>query len=129
MFSENVYFAEKFLMQALSEYEGNGTRYEPGDRQLLIDLINTTRELGKRLTLYIANLPYLDHHPIDTSVETKSGPVAIADIFEVLDRGKYISPAGPLIHSVAFQELKKIFDNTCLSLTEAQYLLHRERTN
>lgn len=129
MLSENISFAEKFLVEALSEYEGNGTRYEPADRQALIDLINELHDLRTRLTLFMANLPYLDHHPIDTSIESKSGPVMVADIFEVLDRDKYISPAGPIIHSVAYQSLKKIFENTALSVIEAQQLLHREKSN
>jgi hypothetical protein len=129
MLSENFSFAEKFLVEALSEYEGNGTRYEPTDRQALIDLINELHELRKRLTLYMANLPYLDHHPIDTSIETKKGPVTISDIFEVIDRGKYISPAGPIDHSVAYQALKKIFENTALTVMEAQHLLHQEKNN
>jgi hypothetical protein len=79
--------------------------------------------------LFIADFPYLDHHSIDTSIEMKSGPVMVADIFEVLDHGKYISPAGPIIHSVVYQSLKKIFENTALTVIEAQHLMHREESN
>lgn len=64
MLSENISFAEKFLVEAFSEYEGNGTRYEPTDRQALIDIINELHELRTRLTLFMANLPYLDHRPM-----------------------------------------------------------------
>jgi hypothetical protein len=129
MLAENISFAEKFLMEALSEYEGNGTRYEPADRQALIDLINELHDLSTRLTLFMANLPYLDHHPIDTSIVKKTGPVTVADVFEVLERSKYISPAGPIVHSVAYQSLKKIFENTTLTVIEAQHILHRENSN
>jgi hypothetical protein len=129
MVTENLQFAENFLNEALTEYEGNGTRYEPADRQELIDLINQLDILRKRLSLFMANLPFLDHHPIDTELQAKTGPVMVSDLFETLDKDKYICPQGPLVHSVAYQQLKELFNNTRLSLAEALHLLHRERSN
>jgi len=129
MITESLSFAEQFLNQALKEYEGNGIRYEPSDRQALIDLINEVDDLKKRLASFMAGLPFMDHHPIDQSSAVKGGPVKVEDIFTILEKAKYISPDGPLIHSEAYQLLKKIFDNTRLSVLEASYLLHPETSN
>ena len=63
--TESLAFAEQFLHEALKEYEGNGIRYEPSDRQALIDLINEVDDLKKRLTSFMAGLAFMDHHPID----------------------------------------------------------------
>lgn len=77
----------------------------------------------------MANLPFLDHHPIDTEVNERKGPVLVADLFSTLDKDKYICPLGPLKHSVAYEELKHLFGNTQLSIEEASHLLHREESN
>ena len=129
MITESLAFAEQFLHEALKEYEGNGVRYEPSDRQALINLINEVDDLKKRLATFMAGLPFMDHHPIDQSSVVESRPAKVEDIFLTLDRAKYISPDGPLIHSEAYQLLKRIFDNTRLSVLEASYLLHPETSN
>ena len=129
MITENLLFAENFLREALTEYEGNGTRYEPADREALIELINQLNPLRKRLAIFMVNLPFMDHHPIDTKMEEKQGPVLVSDLFDVLDKDKYICPDGPLKHSVVYQKLKELFGNTRLSISEALHLLHRERSN
>jgi hypothetical protein len=129
MLTENMLFAQKLLQDALLEYEGNGTRYEPADRQNLIDLIAQLDKLRKKLAIFMANLPFLDHHPIDTEIEASQNPILVSDLFTVLDNDQYISPLGPLKHSLAYHELKKLFGNTRLSIEEASHLLHREESN
>jgi hypothetical protein len=127
--TESLAFAEQFLYEALKEYEGNGIRYEPLDRQALIDLINEVDDLKKRLTSFMAGLAFMDHHPNDQTSNLKSGPVKVEDLFLALERAKYISPEGPLIRREAYYTLKRIFDNTVLSALEASFLLHPETSN
>jgi hypothetical protein len=127
MIGEHMSNAAAALSEALTEYEGNGTRYEPADREELIDLIMQVDELRRRLTLYMAELPFLDHHPIGEAV-VETSPHSIPEIFEELEDARFISPDGPLKHHVAFQQLKDLFQNTTFSLVEAYHLLHRVRS-
>jgi hypothetical protein len=129
MLKENLDFAESFLNAALEDYEGNGNRYEPADRQKLIDLINQLDLLNKRMTNYLANLPFVDHQPIDTEVSASAHPQLLSDLFKILDNDQYICPKGPLSHSEAYVEIKNIFQNTRLNAAQAQLLLQKARSN
>jgi hypothetical protein len=122
MLAENMLFAQKLLQDALLEYEGNGNRYNQEDRQHFIDLIVQVDRLRKKLTVFIANLPYPDEHPIDSEPEM-SGPVSFPDLFAAIDQDKYISPLGPLKHNTAYRELKAIFGNIQVSVEDAAHLL------
>jgi hypothetical protein len=127
MLEEHMSNAAAELGEALIDYEGNGTRYEPADREQLIDLIMQVDHLRRKLTLYMAELPFLDHHPIgEAAVETS--PRSIPEIFEELEQSRFISPDGPLKHHVGYQQLKEVFQNTSFSLVEAYHLLHRVRS-
>jgi len=128
MITESLAFAEQFLYEALEEYESNDIRYEPSERQELIDLIREVDDIKKRLTSFMAGLPFMDHQPIENS-HVKSWPVTVEDLFLSLDEGKFISPNGPLIHSEVYLSLKRIFENTMLSVLEASFLLHPETSN
>ena len=68
MLRENMTAAEEALTRALFEYENNGTRYEPADREALMDLILKVEQLGKRLSVYMSELPFLDSHPIGVPI-------------------------------------------------------------
>jgi hypothetical protein len=121
--------AEKALIDALSDYEGNGVRYEPSDREELQNLILQVEKLRQRLAFYMANLPNLDHHTFGKKTVTMEQPRGVGELFEELDRGMFISPDGPLGHSLAYQHLKDLFTNTTLSIAEAYFLLHNVRAN
>jgi hypothetical protein len=127
MIGEHMSKAAEELSEALIDYEGNGTRYEPADREELIDMIMKVDELRRRLTLYMAELPFLDHHPIGEAV-VETSPRSIPRIFEELEEARFISPDGPLKHHLAFQQLKDLFQNTSFSLVEAFHLLHKVRS-
>jgi hypothetical protein len=127
MLGEHMSNAAAELGEALIEYEGNGTRYEPADREQLIDMIMQVDHLRRRLTLYMAELPSLDHHPIGEPV-VETSPRSIPEIFEELEESLFISPDGPLKHHVGYQQLKELFQNTSFSLVEAYHLLHRVRS-
>jgi hypothetical protein len=129
MVADHMLDAEKALVDALSEYEGNGIRYEPHDREALQDLIIQVEKLRQRLTYYMHNLPSLDHHPIGKRIVDIKQPRSVAELFEELEGAKFISPEGPLHHNVPFKQLKELFLQTDLSIVEAYLLLHKTRAN
>jgi hypothetical protein len=120
--------AEQALSKALFHYENNGVRYEPADREALINLLLQVELLRKRLALFMAALPYLDSHPIGEPVP-ESAPHSVAQLFDEVDKGRFISPDGPLVKHQAYQQLKELFQNTQLSIVEAFHLLHRVKLN
>jgi hypothetical protein len=126
MLKEHMIAAQDALAKALYDYENNGIRYEPADREALINLILQAERLGNRLSEYMTELPFLDSHPIGTPVP-EATPGSVAKIFEELDRSSFISPEGPLEKHMAYQQLKRLFDNTSLSIVEALHLLHRQK--
>jgi hypothetical protein len=119
--------ASAALNEALTDYESNGIRYEPKDREELMNLMIQVDHLRRRLTLFLSEVPFQDHHPIGETV-VESAPRSIQELFEELEDSKFISPEGPLEHHVGYQQLKEVFQNTSLTLLEAFHLLHKVRS-
>jgi len=128
MVQEFMLEAEKALIDALDAYESNGVRYEPADREELQNLIVQVEKLRQRLNDYMVNLPDMDHHSFGNTVRINL-PRSVAELFEGLEKSQFISPEGPLKHSVSYQQLKELFPDLPLSIAEAYFLLRKERIN
>jgi len=56
-------------------------------------------------------------------------PAGVTQLFEELEKSKFISPDGPLHKHFAYDQLKGLFHNTDLSIAEGYYLLHQQKSN